>query len=365
MNLCRKSTMIPLAFCLAFSGTLAAASTKPAPKPAAQKKSAPPAGARSAVAPQLLDNFIKVDWATAKDNSSEIKLSQVAGPGGSALRISYDLKNGKWVSISKNFAIDDFKGKAFTFQIKSKGANNNLEVKLIDEDDSNFGVKRPLLTESGDWTTMTLSEADFSYWWGGDPVLGRIKDINFSISAGDGGAGELLVADLRMGQASKEGNIGKGGVIFDGQTKEGWMVAKGESSSITLESGTGQKGTKAMAVRYSIPAGQWVSIRRAINADLSGGNPRLVFRLKGEGDPCDMEVKLIDRDDSVFGKVFTGLAGGGQWVDVTIPLSDFSYMWGGVDNRLDASLVRYMDVAISGSTGGAGKVLINDIRVAK
>jgi hypothetical protein len=158
MNLCRKATVIPLAFCFAFSGMLAAAQSKPAPKPAAsQKKSAPPASARSSAAPQLLDNFIKVDWATAKDNSSEIKLSQVAGPGGSALRISYDLKNGKWVSISKNFAIDDFKGKAFTFQIKSKGANNNLEVKLIDEDDSNFGVKRPLLTESGDWTTMTTT----------------------------------------------------------------------------------------------------------------------------------------------------------------------------------------------------------------
>jgi hypothetical protein len=55
------------------------------------------------------------------------------------------LKNGKWVAVSKGFAIDDFKGKAISFQMKAKGANNNLEVKLVDEDGSNYGVKRPLL----------------------------------------------------------------------------------------------------------------------------------------------------------------------------------------------------------------------------
>ncbi len=360
MNLHYKGTAVLVACCFAIAGMPVDSQAKTAPKAKAKTEAAAAPRANG----QLLDNFIKVDWSPAKDNSSEIKLSQVAGPGGSALRISYDLKNGKWVAVSKGFAIDDFKGKAISFQMKSKGANNNMEVKLVDEDDSNYGVKRPILTESGDWTTVTLSEADFSYWWGGDPTLGRIKDIYFAISAGDGGAGELLIADLRMGVASKEGNIGKGGMIFNGQSKEGWMVAKGEGSTIALEMGAGEKG-KAMGLKYSIPAGQWVSIRRAINADLSGGNPRLVFRLKGEGDPTDVEIKLVDRDDSTFGKVFSGLAGGGKWVDVSIPLSDFTYMWGGADNQLDVSLVRYLDIAISGGQGGAGKLSISDIRVAK
>lgn len=360
MNLNYKGTAVLVACCFAIAGLPVDSQAKTAPKAKAKTEAA----AAPRAAGQLLDNFIKVDWTPAKDNSSEVKLSQVAGPGGSALRISYDLKNGKWIAVSKGFAIDDFKGKAISFQVKSKGANNNLEVKLVDEDGSNYGVKRPILTESGDWTTINLSEAEFSYWWGGDPILGPIKDIYFAISAGDGGAGELLLSDLRMGVASKEGNIGKGGMIFNGQSKEGWMVAKGEGSNISLEIGAGEKG-KAMGLKYSIPAGQWVSIRRAINADLSGGNPRLVFRLKGEGDPTDVEIKLVDRDDSTFGKVFSGLAGGGKWVDVTIPLSDFTYMWGGADNQLDVSLVRYLDIAISGGQGGAGKLSVSDIHVAK
>ena len=59
------------------------------------------------------------------------------------------------------------------------------------------------------------------------------------------------------------------------------------------------------------------------------------------------------------------MSGNGKWVDVSIPLTDFAYMWGGADNKLDVSLVRYLDIAISGAQGGAGKVSISDIRIAK
>lgn len=312
---------------------------------------------------QLLDNFAKLDWEPARDNSSEIKVSQTAGKGGNAVRIAYDLKGGSWVAVSKDFVIDDFRGKALAFWIKGKGANNNLEVKLVDEDDSNYGVKRPILSETGDWTQLVLSEADFSYWWGGDAALGRVRKIIFAISKGDAGAGEVMISDLRLVPASKEGNIRKDGMVFDGQGKDGWMLAKGEASTITLESTAGPvKGTKAMAMAYSFPAGQWVSIRRALNADLSG-NPSLFIRLKGEGEPNNVEIKLIDRDDSTFGKDFPGMGASGQWQDIKIPLSDFAYKWGG-DARLDASLIRYLDVALSG-TGGTGKVIIAEVKVIR
>lgn len=354
-----KASSILAAVCLTLGGLSIGTTARAAEKKAGK------ADVKDAKAPtQILDNFIKVDWSMARDNSSEVKVSQVAGPGGSALRISYDLKNGKWIAVSKGFAIDDFKGKAISFQMKSKGANNNLEVKLVDEDGTNYGVKRPVLTESEDWTTINLSEADFSYWWGGDPALGSIKAIYFAVSAGDGGAGEVMVANLQMGKASKEGHIGKGGLIFDGQSKEGWMVAKGEGSSLALEVGPGEKGAKAMAMKYTIPAGQWVSIRRNLSADLSKAtDQKLVLRMKGEGDPCDVEIKVIDRDDSTFGKLLSGAAGSGEWTDVIIPLSEFAYMWGG-DSELDSSLVRYLDIAISGS-GGTGKVLVGGIRLTK
>jgi hypothetical protein len=76
-----------------------------------------------------------------------------------------------------------------------------------------------------------------------------------------------------------------------------------------------------------------------------------------------VEIKVIDRDDSTFGKLLSGAAGSGEWTDVSIPLAEFAYMWGG-DSELDASLVRYLDIAISGS-GGTGKVLVGGIRLTK
>lgn len=356
MLLNHKSSAVLAAVCIALGGL-------PLQTHAKDEKKADKAASGAKAEGRVLDNFIKADWSPARDSSSEIRISLAAGPEGSAIKVAYDLKNGKWVALSKGFAIDEFKGKAISFKMKAKGANNNLEVKLVDEDGTNYGVKRPLLSETEGWSALTFNEADFSYWWGGDPVLGRIKDIYFAISAGDGGAGEMLISDLRMGVASKDGNIGKGGMVFDGQTKDGWMGAKGEGSTLTLETGPGEKGKKAMAMKFSIPAGQWVSIRRAISADLSSGSPKMTLRLKGEGDPCDVEVKLIDRDDSTFAKIFPGMTGNGKWEEVVIPFSEFNYMWGG-DSELDQSLIRYLDIAISGA-GGAGKLWVSEIKITK
>jgi hypothetical protein len=33
--------------------------------------------------------------------------------------------------------------------------------------------------------------------------------------------------------------------------------------------------------------------------------------MKGEGDPTDVEIKFVDRDDSTFGKVFSRFGGEG------------------------------------------------------
>jgi hypothetical protein len=163
------------------------------PTARAAEKKAGKAEVKDRKSTQILDNFMKVDWSTAKDNSSEVKVSQVAGPGGSALRISYDLKNGKWIAISKGFAIDDFKGKGISFQMKSKGRQQQPRGEIGGRGwdqlrrqtagfDRSLRIGRPI----------SLSEADFSYWWGGDPALGSIKAIYFAVSAGDGGAGEIL-----------------------------------------------------------------------------------------------------------------------------------------------------------------------------
>lgn len=359
MNNVRKAASTALGLLLAFGPMPALAKSKakasPAKKAAVEKKAAPGGGV-------ILDNFDRIDWSSAKDAGSEMKLSQAQGKSGSAMKISYIMGTGKWVAVNKSFSIPSFRGKALSFWLKGKGAANNLEIKLVDEDDTNYGVKRPSLTTDGDWTQVTFTEADFSYWWGGDQSLNAVKDVYFAVAAGDGGSGEVLVSDLRLVSANPAGGLSKDGVIADGSSVDSWTLAKGEGANATLFTGAGLKG-KAIGVQYAIPANQWVAIRKTINADLSAGNASLVLRIKGEGDPNNVEIKLVDRDESTFGKVFTGMGASNAWQEVKIPLSDMQYLWGG-DNRLDTTLVRHLDVAISGA-GGEGKVLINDIRVVK
>jgi hypothetical protein len=157
----------------------------------------------------------------------------------------------------RGFAIDDFKGKAISFQMKSKGANNNSgsetggrRRKQLRRQTSRLDGIRAIGPPS------TYRKRTSATGGAAIPCLGPIKDIYFAISAGDGGAGELLLSDLRMGVASKEGNIGKGGMIFNGQSKEGWMVAKGEGSSIwRLEIGAGEKGGQSHGVEIHDPRG--------------------------------------------------------------------------------------------------------------
>ncbi len=356
----RKATAAGLSLALALIGTPVLAKSKAAPaKKTAPDRKAPVGGGI------LLDNFDRIDWASAKDAGAEMKLSQAQGKVGSAVKISYILGTGKWVAINKPFAINSFRGKAISFWLKGKGAANNLEVKLVDEDDTNYGVKRPTLTTDGDWTQVTFTEADFSYWWGGDQTLGPIKDIYFAVSApGDtGGSGEVMIADLRLVTANPTGAIGKDGFVADGSNLDIWTVSKGEGSTASLGQAPGVKGGKALALQYSIPANQWVAIRKTINADLSSGNVSLVIRLKGEGDPNNVEIKVVDRDESTYGKVFSAMGASNAWQEVKIPLSDMQYLWGG-DNRLDTTLIRHLDIAVSGP-GGEGRILINDIRILK
>jgi hypothetical protein len=304
-----------------------------------------------------------MDWTPAKADGTTLSLGTAEGRGGSALRISYDLKNTRqWVAASKGVDLGDFRNKALSFWIKGKGAANMFEIKLVDEDDSNYGVKKAGVTSNGDWARVVLNEADFTYWWGGDKKLGPVKNIYFAISAGDGGAGEVLVSDLRLGTANPDGQIAPDGTVADGKTTDGWIPAFGAGASGSLALGEGKKG-KAVVFKYNVPAEQWVSIRRTLNADLSKGNPKLVLHVRGEGDPLNLEVKVVDRDESNFGKVFEGLTGNTTWQEIVLPLADLQYQWGG-DSRLDASLIRYLDLAVAG-VGGEGKLYINDIKIVR
>ncbi len=249
-------------------------------------------------------------------------------------------------------------GKAIEFWMKSAGKSNVLEIKLVDTDGTNYGIKRPAFTSTGDWTRIVVDEAEFTYWWGGDKTLGPLQEIYVAVSAGDGGAGEVFLDELRL-IPSQGAALPKDGVIADCETTEGWTPSQGQGATISLGTQAGQKG-KALAVQYSIPANQWVSIRKSVKLSLSP-TAAFMFLIKGEGDPTNVEFKVVDRDDSTFGKVLEGQGADGVWKEIRLPLSELQYLWGG-DNQLDTAHIVYVDVAVSGPAG-KGKIFLDDLRV--
>lgn len=332
------------------------------PAQAAKKpKSAEPAAPASAAAPKgLLDAFDVMDWATANHEATTLAADVAPGLDGNALHLVYDLKDSKqWVAVSKPFSIPSFQGKALDFWVKGTGKSNVLEIKVVDTDGSNFGVKKSGLTNKAEWTRVTVNEADLTYWWDGDKTLGAVKEVHFAISADQGGAGELSIDQLRLIPARQSSAMAADGTIADGETTEGWAPAQADGAKLTLGNEPGQSG-KALALSYAMPENQWVSVRRTVNTSIPAGAV-FVFKVRGQGDTNNIEFKIVDRDESVFGKVLEGQAANGAWEEVRVPVSELAYMWGG-DNQLDSSLIRHIDLAISGP-GGKGKVWIDDLKV--
>jgi hypothetical protein len=301
-----------------------------------------------------------MDWVTANHEATTLAADAAPGLDGNALRLVYDLKDSKqWVAVSKPFSIPSFQGKALDFWTLGKGKSNVLEVKVVDEDGSNFGVKKTGVTDKAEWTRQTVNESDLTYWWGGDNALGAVKEVHFAISADQGGAGEVLIDQLRLIPARQAAAVAADGTIADGETTEGWTPAQADGAKLALGNEPGQTG-KALALTYTIPANQWVAVRRTVNTPLPA-NAVFVLKVRGQGEPNNLEFKILDRDESVFGKVLEGQAANGAWEEVRLPVSELAYMWGG-DNQLDSSLIRHIDIAISGA-GGKGKVWIDELKV--
>ncbi len=124
------------------------------------------------------------------------------------MKFAYDLGDeGNWVQVSKKVPKKD-KLAVIMFKYKYKGDRNTLEVKLSDNDGSNFG-KKLNLSSFEKWKKVKLKIDNLEYFWGGDKHLNMEGDINlwFAVSKIRGGEGTLLIKDVVF--KDLDGNIVK------------------------------------------------------------------------------------------------------------------------------------------------------------
>ena len=130
-----------------------------------ETKTAPVKETPKIIKETVLDGFEANDWLPSNADGTTIKTNLDVGLGkiGRALQIDYDLAQTKqWVAIIKDISISELDGKAIQFYLKSRGAVNNAEVKLIDDDGTNYGYKFPLKPKDT-WELVTIDLDDFSY----------------------------------------------------------------------------------------------------------------------------------------------------------------------------------------------------------
>lgn len=121
-------------------------------------------------------------------------------------------------------------------------------------------------------------------------------------------------------------------------------------------------GDPAVRLEYDFQSGRWVQAFVTLNRDFSK-YARVRFAFKVEGADNTVEFKMVDADGTNVGASWTHRAGKSGWTEVSLPLKDLKYLWGG-DGRMDWSQTRQIYFAVSrksGDEGGKGRVTIRGV----
>ena len=182
------------------------------PTPTATKTPATPTPTPT---PEEGDNIIDTmdstsGWRRYQDDiGSTINIESVPGRTDNGTKISYDLEDWGWVLISKEIDPEILSGyDGLRFYYKGSGKPNTIELKLIYEDDTTFGVVWHRATVADNWVTLEAPYSEIDCWWpkancqeyGYDLDLEKVRKIEFAISHKEGdvyGSGWMIIDDVQ------------------------------------------------------------------------------------------------------------------------------------------------------------------------
>lgn len=142
-------------------------------------------------------------WEIYTDNGSKLALTSVAGKSGKAIEAAYDFGGGGWIAFNKAVNADFSKAKGIKFYYKGTGSSNSVEIKLEDEDGTNFGFLLVTKSNVAGWTSVEIPFSELKYFWGGNPELNWTKIIRFHFAVSrkegdEGGAGKVDFDQLEL-----------------------------------------------------------------------------------------------------------------------------------------------------------------------
>jgi len=142
-------------------------------------------------------------------------------------------------------------------------------------------------------------------------------------------------------------------------------------TSTSLDTTSGEDG-KALQLSYSFNRGEsddWVVMERDWGRNIAGSDS-FRFRYKGTGDANNLELRVRDKNGTVFfKKIYHVTDTSGEWKTATIPYEGLSlltagtYSNGDTAEMLDLRKVEAIIFAVSKGDGGSGTLTIDELEV--
>lgn len=330
----------------------------------------------------LLDNTDNTEgWMVFNDAAASGSVKVTSGPNRAwkGLEFSYNLSGGNWVAFIKKIPAGMERMQALIFYYRGDG-DYNLEVKVQETGGAVFGIKIPGGADVEKWMKLVIPIDKLEYLWGGntrtlDPQ--NIRQFEIAVSSeGKGSPGKMMISNIRYSMKPMQASLPKGkapvkaeestvstaafrgiGNVDIGQLST-WAKYADKGAAITTAIIDGpSSGEKALDVQYSWgkraisgvqeETGVWVAVVKQINMDLSEMR-NLTFMYKGSGAAANLEVKVVDPFGVRYGRIYPSGSLSSQWRTITIPRSDFKYMWGGDGTgKFDWSHVKNLEVSLS------------------
>jgi hypothetical protein len=154
-----------------------------------------------------------IEWKPSNDGQSRVVIAEEKGLKGTALRLDFDLQGEHgWALIARKVTEPFSPTVPLTFMLRAK-ARGDLEIKLVDSNDSVFGRKVPLAGKYEAWTRVVVYLNNTEYWWGGNDDFDRLTRVELGLSGQGGGRVEL--DEIGFGPAGTQATFDPAGLLLD------------------------------------------------------------------------------------------------------------------------------------------------------
>lgn len=151
---------------------------------------------------RLLDAFDdSTGWQVIVSDGVEAKLQRIPGVKGQAMALDFEFHAGAGYAIAqKRLPLDLPANYKFSFYLRGETPSNNFEFKLLDSLGNVYWIKQLNIDYPRDWKRRVIKKRHLSFAWGpaGGGMPEKIDRIEFVVSAGSGGRGQICIDEFRF-----------------------------------------------------------------------------------------------------------------------------------------------------------------------